>query len=159
MLNMMFADCIYLSVLTWYFEQVWPSEFGTQKPWYFVFEPKYWIKVFSVGSNKSIYRRVHLDEGTTGIEMTPVEAGENVSNGPESVYIEPVAVNLRAQVESRTCVDIKNLYKVFNTTSGIKVAVNKLNLTLYSGQITALLGYRIFTIFFDCDDYLLKYFN
>lgn len=137
---MMFADCIYLLALTWYFEQVWPTEFGTQKPWYFIFELKYWMKVFSLGSNNSIYSRVHLDEGATGIEMTPIEARKNLSDEPGSVYIEPVAVNLKSQVESRTCIDIKKLYKEFNTTSGIKVAVNELNLTLYSGQITALLG-------------------
>lgn len=143
MMNMMFVDCIYLLALTWYFEQVWPSEFGTQKPWYFIFQPKYWMKTFRLRSNNSVYRRVHLDDGAPAIEMTHVEAKsmvENLNGGSETVYNEPVAVNLRAQIENRTCVDIRKLYKQFDTTSGVKVAVNDLSLTLYSGQITALLG-------------------
>ena len=45
-LNMMFIDAIYLAVLAWYFSNIWPSEFGTHKPWYFIFLPNYWCSCF-----------------------------------------------------------------------------------------------------------------
>lgn len=45
-LNMMFVDAIYLGVLAWYFSNIWPSEFGTHKPWYFIFLPTYWCSCF-----------------------------------------------------------------------------------------------------------------
>ena len=45
-LNMMFIDAIYLGVLAWYFSNIWPSEFGTHKPWYFIFLPSYWCSCF-----------------------------------------------------------------------------------------------------------------
>ena len=38
--------------------------------------------------------------------------------------------------------DIVNLYKDFQTPTGVKTAVDGLNLTMYSGQITALLGHN-----------------
>ena len=45
-LTMMFIDAIYLAVLAWYFSNIWPSEFGTHKPWYFIFLPNYWCSCF-----------------------------------------------------------------------------------------------------------------
>lgn len=46
------------------------------------------------------------------------------------------------QITDNKCVDIVNLYKEFSTPTGIKTAVDGLNLTMYSGQITALLGHN-----------------
>ena len=31
-LTMLIIDILYFPLLTWYFIQIWPSEFGTQKP-------------------------------------------------------------------------------------------------------------------------------
>ena len=45
MKNLMFADIFIYFVLGWYFESIWPSEFGTHKPWYFIFLPSYWQSV------------------------------------------------------------------------------------------------------------------
>jgi ABC-type multidrug transport system ATPase subunit len=54
-----------------------------------------------------------------------------------------VTANLSQQVQAGTCVDIQDLYKEFDTPQGHKkVAVDGLNLTMYSGQITALLGHN-----------------
>ena len=43
MVIMLFIDFLYLGFLSWYFSQIWPSEFGTHKPWYFLFERKFWV--------------------------------------------------------------------------------------------------------------------
>ena len=56
--------------------------------------------------------------------------------------IEPVTETLAAQIGNRTCVHVEGLRKQFNTPTGVKVAVDNLNLTLYNGQITALLGHN-----------------
>lgn len=151
-LNMMFIDCIYLLVLSWYFNQIWPSEFGTQKPWYFIFEAKFWCKGWvSAPTRNNSFRRVTDNSGAGSIELQQKSgsgSGDSsvvhldVFEGSVSSYVEPVPANLTAQIENKVCVDIQKLYKEFQTNTGVKVAVDRLSLTMYSGQITALLGHN-----------------
>lgn len=56
--------------------------------------------------------------------------------------VEGVTESLLKQVDDKTCVEIKDLVKEYNTNTGKKVAVDGLNLNMYSGQITALLGHN-----------------
>ena len=121
----MLIDAAYLLVLSWYFSNIWPSEFGTVRPWYFVFQPSYWKSLFV--PVRFGYDRLNGDAGAKDKDKVPVE---------------PVTEDLAAQVQNKTCVEIRDLYKEFNTNTGKKVAVDGLNLTLYSGQITALLGHN-----------------
>jgi ATP-binding cassette, subfamily A (ABC1), member 3 len=109
--NMMFIDAIWMGVLSWYIATIWPSEFGTQKPFYFLCLPSYWKSCFSCFFSKIPHRPSEVD-------------------------------NLQRQVNDGTCVEIKDLYKIYDTTKGKKVAVDGLNLTMYSGQVTALLGHN-----------------
>jgi len=136
-LNMMLIDALWMAILTWYFNKVWPSEFGTQKPWYFICLPAYWKSCFDslfLGKTTGvIYRRVgssHNLEGD-GIEMVSAKCP-----------VEAVPEQLANQVENKNCVEIKDLYKEFKTNTGTKVAVDGLNLTLYNGQINVLLGHN-----------------
>jgi len=126
-LNMMFIDAIWMGVLAWYIAQVWPSEFGTHKPWYFLFMPSYWLSNF---------------QWITSGSSATVHDSKNSLNNSNDAPVEPVTENLSAQVAANKCVDIQNLYKEFKTSTGMKVAVDGLNLTMYSGQITALLGHN-----------------
>jgi len=124
-LMMMLIDCIWLTGLTWYIDKIWPSEYGTQEPWYFILNPFYWGKMFG------FYVRAPSSKSVGG------------EIGTESVNVELVSENLRSQFEDHACVDIRNLRKEFMTPQGVmKVAVNGLNLTMYQGQITALLGHN-----------------
>jgi len=124
-LNMMFIDAIYLGFFTWYVDKIWPSEYGTHEPFYFIFDPYYWGKAL-------------------GVYTAPKNVSSATSHvSSESVNVELVSENLSAQFEEKTCVDIRNLRKEFVTPQGIcKVAVNGLNLTMFQGQITALLGHN-----------------
>jgi ATP-binding cassette, subfamily A (ABC1), member 3 len=132
----MFADFWIYGFLFWYLNQVFPSEFGTPKPLYFFLLPSYWIScgkgILSCFCGSSTRRRnfdyTTVRDSTREIEMTSA--------------VEPVTENLAAQVEAKTCVEIKGLYKAFQTNTGTKVAVDHLSLTMYSGQITALLGHN-----------------
>ena len=126
---MMFVDTIWLSILAWYLGKVWPSEFGTHLPWYFIVNPYYyWAYIQDCfGLKRVAGRKVAAEEDSSLVSSVPIE---------------PVPESLSAQVEANTCVDIRKLYKEFSTDSGVKVAVNNLDLTMYSGQITALLGHN-----------------
>jgi hypothetical protein len=123
--TMMFVDAIWMGVLSWYIAKIWPSEFGTHQPFYFLCLPSYWKSCFGCRPTETIDAR---------------SKGELVNDA--EVSIEDVTENLTRQLDEGTCVDIKDLYKVFNTTNGKKVAVDGLNLTMYSGQVTALLGHN-----------------
>ena len=127
-LTMMFIDTIYLGILAWYFGKIWPSEFGTHQPWYFIVNPYYYFSVFQdcMGVKRVAHNRVGADDGSSDA----------------TVPTEPVPDSLSSQIETNLCVDIRKLYKEFHTESGVKVAVNNLDLTIYSGQITALLGHN-----------------
>jgi len=43
---MLAFDTVLYSILAWYADQVFPSEFGTTKPFYFPFQPSYWRSFF-----------------------------------------------------------------------------------------------------------------
>ncbi len=135
-LTMMFIDAIWMGVLSWYVSNIMPSEFGTHKPWYFVFLPSFWISFFTGLASSA----------TCGVIKAPaysrILGAASVSAEIEVVPVEDVADNLKDQVTNKKCVEITNLYKEYNTATGVKVAVDGLNLTMYSGQITALLGHN-----------------
>jgi ABC-type glutathione transport system ATPase component len=67
---------------------------------------------------------------------------ESALKAEQGKDIEPVSATLAQQIKDGKCVIIRNLCKSFNTNTGIKHAVDDLNLTMYSGQITALLGHN-----------------
>lgn len=128
-LNMMFIDSILLLVLAWYFDKIWPSEIGTQEPFYFFLTPSYWIKCAPT------FVLVAL-----GIDTKKRHAGR--SNALQD-NVEPVDESLLTQLAAGKCIDVQNLYKEFDTPhGGKKVAVDGLNLTMYNGQITTLLGHN-----------------
>jgi hypothetical protein len=120
-LNMMLVDAIYLGVLAWYLSNIWPSEYGTHKKWYFVFDPYYWCGGF--------YTRFSVRTVTD-------------DNNDKNPMIETIPESLLAQRSGGNCVDVKGLVKYYETNTGRKTAVDKLNLTMFSGQITALLGHN-----------------
>ena len=130
---MMFIDMFWMAFAAWYISNVWPSEYGTHKPVYFIFMPSFWTSTFS--SCLSCFS--HSGQAVTSYSQVRTTEGNN-----DTIPVEPVTDALRSQINDKTCVDIINLYKEFNTSTGNKVAVDGLNLTMYSGQITALLGHN-----------------
>ncbi|OXA56781.1 ATP-binding cassette sub-family A member 3 [Folsomia candida] len=98
--------------ITFYIEAVWPGEYGIPLPYNFFLKKWYWT-----GGSK---------DGFDFDFDTPQSINNNGTN------IEPSSRNLKAGIQ------IKNLTKIF----GRKTAVNKLNLEIYEGQITALLGHN-----------------
>ena len=118
-----------MGVLAWYVAKIWPSEFGTHEPFYFLCLPSYWKSCFGIKTRgKFANARV---AGQDGAELVD-----------KDLNVETVTENLERQVADGVCVDIIDLYKEFDIKGGKKVAVDGLNLTMYSGQITALLGHN-----------------
>ena len=126
---MMFVDAIWMGVLAWYVAKIWPSEFGTHEPFYFLCLPSYWKSCFGFK--------------TKGRRSDPRHVGQDSTELiTKDLNVETVTENLERQVKEGLCVDIIDLYKEFDIKGGTKVAVDGLNLTMYSGQITALLGHN-----------------
>ena len=150
---MMIIDTFYLGFLSWYIGSIWPSEFGTHKPWWFIFDPKYYFKLFTSVFGTSEYwseicgnrfQKVNNAEKDFNLEMVNANGTTNGVPSPshENSSVEEVAESLAQQRTEGKCVDIRNLYKYFDTPTGRKTAVDGLTLTMYSGQITALLGHN-----------------
>jgi ATP-binding cassette, subfamily A (ABC1), member 3 len=123
-LNAVFAlifDCIFWGILTWYFNRVIKPDYGQALPFYFPLLPSYWLPQ------------------TVKFTVSDVEdAGYiNITSGSGVPY-EPVGEALQRQAEEGKSIEIHNLKKQF----GEKTAVDGLNLSMYAGQITALLGHN-----------------
>lgn len=157
-ITMQAVNFFWLLVLAWYLAEVWPSEYGTSKPIYFLFQPSYWRGISQswsryFGKNDRALQRVGDGSRVKSVEMKQTASAEvdhTAGGHSEADYVikesltnvEAVPAALRSQVESHRCIDIKNLVKSFETATGTKMAVDGLDLTIYSEQITALLGHN-----------------
>lgn len=108
-------DSIVWGVLTWYFNRVVQPDFGQALPLWFPFSRSYWFP-------SSAYA------GAADCESREEEYNSSV----------PFEVVGRRQGDDKNDIEIRNLRKVFGKT----LAVDGFNLTLYSGQVTALLGHN-----------------
>ena len=111
--GMLILDIIINLFLTWYFDEVWPKEYGFRRPFYFPFTSEYWC-------GKDL---LNCD--------VQLKADED-----EHYVIEDAFEHESADLRVGIC--IKGLCKNF----GKKKAVQNLNLNLFSGQITSLLGHN-----------------
>ena len=107
---------------------------GTHKPWYFIFDPRYYYTCYR--DLRGLPRTPPTTTTTTTTDNTAPHTSRT------TVPVEPVATNLASQIDTNTCVQVKGLYKAFYNGFEKKVAVDHLDLTMYSSQITALLGHN-----------------
>jgi len=110
-------DAVLYLALGLYLDQVLPSGFGVPKPWYFCFK---------CGKRQQILRE----------DMQPLNDDELAGQDPRN--FEPVADALKRQEGEDECLKVRGLVKRF----GDKAAVNGTSLTMYKGQIFALLGHN-----------------
>lgn len=62
----------------------------------------------------------------------------DIPSNKKKENFEPISENLKRQLAEKTCMKVRGLKKSF----GSKEAVKGVNLTMYSGQIFALLGHN-----------------
>ena len=166
--GMLLADALLYALLAAYLEAVLPSEYGTQLPWYFPLTPEWWRGVL-VGRGRQERQQLEggalLDLGEedgagagaatraaavaspppTAALLPPTAAAMAASGGvveEDGPTVEPVDPELRRQVAEGRSLSLRGLRKVYQTTSGPRVAVDGLTLDLYEGQCSVLLGHN-----------------
>ncbi|KAI9916016.1 hypothetical protein PsorP6_007033 [Peronosclerospora sorghi] len=148
-------DSFILVVLGWYFDNVLPQEFGVRKPWNFLFVKEYWIVPSSTASDNGLVVSPNTASSpqTNYSIVSPRRRAPLHSISSRSIVtkersrlvaaVEPVSATLAAQERKGTCLQIRGLRKEFKSGDGdVYVAVHGLDLTLYAGQISALLGHN-----------------
>uniref|UniRef100_A0A3Q3XHW1 P-type phospholipid transporter n=1 Tax=Mola mola TaxID=94237 RepID=A0A3Q3XHW1_MOLML len=110
---LMLFDAMLYGIMTWYFEAVFPGQYGIPRPWYFPFTRTYWCG--------------EKENQNLSSSLSKKGNAEAVCIEEEPAHIEPG-------------VYIENLVKVYS--HGKKLAVDGLSLRFYNGQITSFLGHN-----------------
>ena len=109
------SSIVFWGVVTWYLNRVIKPDYGQAESLWFPFRLSYWLP-----------RYAHAPPAEHDLD----------DNSSHNIPFEPVGDALRRQEEGGESIEIKRLRKVF----GDKVAIDSLHLSMYKGQITALLG-------------------
>ncbi|ESP00897.1 hypothetical protein LOTGIDRAFT_81234, partial [Lottia gigantea] len=132
---MTILDCFLYFFLVWYIEHVYPGTYGLPKPWYFPFTKSYWCG----GSMKPVEDCSSLldicRKNSSYLSIIEDDQAGAMAGDPDDIFKfeqEPVHLDRGVRIE--------NLSKVYKL--GKKVAVKKLSLNLYEGQITSFLGHN-----------------
>ena len=118
-LAMLIVDSVVWGILTWYLNRVITPDYGHALPFYFPFQPSYWLPTSGMDSGR---------DGNT----------ESAAVANSGIPYETVDDTLDRQSKENKTIEIHSLRKTF----GKKNAVDGLSLSMYSGQITALLGHN-----------------
>ncbi|KAG4043450.1 hypothetical protein JG687_00016856 [Phytophthora cactorum] len=140
-------DSVLLVALGWYLEQVLPQQYGVRKPWYFLLTKSYWVNKIDHSKEDNVETS---SENFATPTLSPQAGGvytqltDNIAKPSGNAYVEPVNATLAMQERNGTCLQIRGLRKVFplEEDGEERVAVAGLDLAMYSGQITALLGHN-----------------
>lgn len=138
-----------------------PSEWGTSNSPLFFLAKSYWFPGSTALEDKLKYLQCFESEKRTAMEpvgddlMSQVAAGKCVAIRGEILWNDALLCKLLLCVP---CIETHRIHfenhmpsppppigltkKYKNSTGGSKLAVDKLDLTMYSGQITALLGHN-----------------
>ncbi|XP_019504266.1 PREDICTED: ATP-binding cassette sub-family A member 3 [Hipposideros armiger] len=116
-LGMLLLDSFLYGLVTWYIEAVIPGQFGVPQPWYFFIMPSYWC-------------------GRPRTVLGKEEEDDDPEKALRTEFFEAEPEDLVAGIK------IKHVSKVFRVGNKGKTAVRDLNLNLYEGQITVLLGHN-----------------
>ena len=127
-LQFLSIDVICWGILSWYLNRVVKPEFGQALPLWFPFDINYWRPTY----------RLKKKTGDTKQNGIPSSATSPNICMKASIPTEPVSEVLKSQALHGNCIEIRNLRKDYGDTT----AVDGLNLSMYSGQITALLGHN-----------------
>ncbi len=136
--GLMFLDAVLYGVIAWYLDKILPSEFGTSLPYYFPLLPSYWcgMNLSSHDISTDVSPLLLNESFHGGLKPNPVAGGDEP-------MAEPISAEMEKQIEDGRAVRIRGLRKVFEAQRGSeRVAVNGLNLEMFEGQVTVLLGHN-----------------
>ena len=133
------VGAVLLSALAWYLGQVLPGEYGIQRSWLFPCQ----------GARPNVSSRGQATVGVGGSEllMPGGDADSGGGGGGDGDRVGPVYVEEPPPTHLDVRVRMRGLRKVYEKSSGSEsaedvVAVDCLDLDLFSGQIFALLGHN-----------------
>jgi hypothetical protein len=131
------CSCSFWLIVTWYLNRVITPEYGqAAEVWYFPFTYRYWSSFFKPRSIQ--HDTIKDGETSTTITGLSSQSDDGTTMTHDVPPTEDVSEILQKQSKNGECIEITNLHKSFGT----KHAVNGLNLTMYNGHITALLGHN-----------------
>jgi hypothetical protein len=134
LMGQLLIDFFLYSFLAWYLDNVVPGEFGSKRPVYFLFQPSYWGFKAKLPQRRRSSMRAYL------------KRRESVEEAIEQSQGHGIVEHVGAELSNKAVVEITDLRKVFIQGMGYYkkevVAVKGLNLTMYEGQITCLLGHN-----------------
>jgi len=154
-ISMLIFDTLLFAALTFYADAVlpaWLRDYGVPRPWYFVVTPSYWREVVGLQPVPVVVQA--RTAGTWGGFRPPsmlaraLGFASNASDAraagddsqPDVSFVEAPDASLLAKAAANRTIELRALCREFSTPDGVKVAVDGLNLTMYEGQIFALLG-------------------
>ncbi|KAG8511044.1 Retinal-specific phospholipid-transporting ATPase ABCA4, partial [Galemys pyrenaicus] len=127
-MKMMLLDAALYGLLAWYLDQVFPGDYGTPLPWYFLLQESYWL-----GGEGCSTREERALEKTEPVTEETEEDPEHPEGRNDSFFERELPGSIPG-------VCVKNLVKTFEPYG--RPAVDHLNITFYEGQITAFLGHN-----------------
>ncbi len=146
--------------MAWYLDLVLPSEYGTSLPPYFIFLPSFWysclpsfLKSKKTSGKENVLKKPLLEGDVSlqeGFQYSHLSRGlidpEDIDQEAihDAAKTEPVSTELLSQLNDGRAIRIRGLVKKFSSPSGGAdlVAVDHLNLDLFEGQISVLLGHN-----------------
>ena len=114
-LVMLLGDSFLWGFITWYLNRILPGDFGTPLRWNFLFTKQYWFK------------RKCFDDNDEWLD----------SDEDNLCILEPIPDAVKNR-DKNSSIHIHNLHKQY----GEKAAVKSLKVSMYSDQITCLLGHN-----------------
>lgn len=134
-LLMLVFDSVFYICLGLYLDQILQSQFGVAKKWYFLCTRKFWC---SGKKKKTSMTDEYASASCLLNNCDDDEEEQRIMSQRNNEDFEAVPETLKRQELSRECLKIKGLRKEF----GAKVAVENSHITMYNGQIFALLGHN-----------------
>ncbi|XP_066148886.1 cholesterol transporter ABCA5-like [Euwallacea fornicatus] len=127
-LIMMAVDVVLYGWIAFYLDSVVPSEYGVKRSPFFCFNPLFWCKAKSAD-------KIPLSNGESVGSVGSLTPGDEGLSSD----VEPVPRELKG----KEAIKIVDLFKSFKSFRKKEVqAVNGINLSIYQGHITAILGHN-----------------
>ena len=147
---MLIIDSILYALLAILFNNILPSEYGTQTKLSVILTKDYWINNsfvsyfttflnrFNNNQNNIKYSELSSNSEHGNIELQNFNQQTNIISNK---WIETIPNELLSQIIENKTLSIRQLTKIYETTNNTKhIAVNNINADLFEGQITVLLG-------------------
>lgn len=118
-IGMMVVNTIIYLVIAWYFDSVWPREYGVHQAPYFFLLPKYWRSVCGRSQRRA----------PTSVDTSDTPTTNDIAeNNPR---VEKLRADELAKEQANKAIRIKKLRKVFDTGSEAKVCNSRIFYLLY----------------------------